>query len=112
MVDGQRHLSGRIIPPPKKKRTDTHNNFIVPYVKSIGLGIGLVLSHAARRCRLDLVCVQEVRWDKVGTVPAEVYTFLYGEGNENHQLGIFYVREEYHQLKELSLLGVGCGTSC
>jgi hypothetical protein len=30
---------------------------------------------------LDLVGVQEVRWDRDGTKPAGEYTFLYGEGN-------------------------------
>jgi exonuclease III len=33
------------------------------------------------------VGVQEVRWDKEGTVRAEDYNFFYGKGNENHQLG-------------------------
>ena len=28
-----------------------------------------------------------VRWDKGGTEPAGVYTFVQGRGNENHQLG-------------------------
>jgi exonuclease III len=36
--------------------------------------------------RLDLVGVQEVRWDKGGTERAEDYTFCYGAGNEDHQL--------------------------
>jgi exonuclease III len=36
---------------------------------------------------LDLVGVQEVRWDKDGTERAEDYTFFYGAGNEDHQLG-------------------------
>jgi len=31
--------------------------------------------------------VQEVRWDKEGTVGAGDYNFFYGKGNENHQLG-------------------------
>jgi exonuclease III len=35
----------------------------------------------------DLVGVQEVRWDKRGTEMAEDYTFFYGKGNEDHQLG-------------------------
>jgi exonuclease III len=37
--------------------------------------------------KLDLVGVQEVRWDKVDTERAEDYTFFYGAGNEDHQLG-------------------------
>ena len=48
------------------------------------------LTTAARelaRYRLDLVGVQEVRWDKGGTVRAGDYNFFYGKGYENHQLG-------------------------
>jgi hypothetical protein len=37
--------------------------------------------------KLDLVRVWEVRWDGGGTEPAGEYTFFYGEGNENHELG-------------------------
>jgi hypothetical protein len=33
---------------------------------------------------LELVGVQEVRWDGGGTEPAGEYTFFYGKGNENH----------------------------
>jgi exonuclease III len=39
------------------------------------------------RYRIDLVGVQEVRWEGSGTVPAGEYTFFYGKGNENHELG-------------------------
>ena len=39
------------------------------------------------RYKLDVVGVQEVRWDKEGTVRAGDYNFSYGKGNENHQLG-------------------------
>ena len=39
------------------------------------------------RYKLDLVGVQEVRWDKEGTVRAGEYKFFYCKGNENHQLG-------------------------
>ena len=39
------------------------------------------------RYKLDLVGVQEVRWDEGGTVRAGDYNFFYGKGNENHQLG-------------------------
>ena len=36
--------------------------------------------------KLDVVGVQEVRWDKGGTAKAEDYDFFYGKGNEYHQL--------------------------
>jgi hypothetical protein len=37
--------------------------------------------------KLDLVGVQEVRWDSGGTEPAAENTFIYGKGNENDALG-------------------------
>jgi hypothetical protein len=37
--------------------------------------------------KLDLVAVQEVRWDKGETVRVGEYTCFYGKGQENHQLG-------------------------
>ena len=49
-------------------------------------------SHTAKarefaRYKLDLVGVQEVRWDKGGRIRAGDYNFFYGKGNENLQQG-------------------------
>jgi exonuclease III len=35
------------------------------------------------KCKLDLVGLQEVRWDGEGTELAGEYTFFYGNGNED-----------------------------
>ena len=48
------------------------------------------LKPAARelaRYKLDVVGVQEVRWDKGCTEGEGDYDFFYGKGNDNHQLG-------------------------
>jgi exonuclease III len=45
--------------------------------------------------KLDLVCVQEVRWNNEGPARAGDYTFLYGKGKENHLLGTgFFVHQK------------------
>jgi exonuclease III len=44
--------------------------------------------------KLDLVGVQEVRWDAGGTGPAGEYTFFYGKWHENRELGTgFFVHK-------------------
>jgi hypothetical protein len=44
--------------------------------------------------KLDLVEVPEVRWDRGGTEPAGEFTFFYGKGGENHELGtVFFVHK-------------------
>jgi hypothetical protein len=55
---------------------------------------------------------REVRWECSGTAPAGEYTFFYGKENEKHELGpgFLYLRESYQQLRELSLLVIGCHT--
>jgi hypothetical protein len=48
--------------------------------------LGLVTSEIDK-CRMDLVEVQEVRWEGRGTLESGNYTLFYGVGNANHQLG-------------------------
>jgi exonuclease III len=50
-----------------------------------------VVTEEISKYKLDLVGLQEVRWDRGGTTPAGEYTFSYGKGNENDELstGIF-----------------------
>jgi hypothetical protein len=51
----------------------------------------MTVARELARYQLYLVGVQEVRWDKGGTVRAGEYTFVYGKGNESHQLGTCFV---------------------
>jgi hypothetical protein len=46
------------------------------------------LTAAARElARFNLVGMQEIRWDKGGTVKAGYCNFFNGKGNKNHPLG-------------------------
>jgi hypothetical protein len=57
----------------------------------------MTVSRELARCKLKLVGVQEVRWDGSGTEPAGEYTFFYGKGNENHELGtVYFCAKENH----------------
>jgi hypothetical protein len=47
----------------------------------------MTASRKLSRYKLDLVGVQEVKWEGGGTEPAGEYTFFYRKGNENHELG-------------------------
>jgi hypothetical protein len=44
----------------------------------------MTIAKEISKYKLDFVGVQEVRWDRGGTEPADKYTFFYGKGNENH----------------------------
>jgi exonuclease III len=46
-------------------------------------GLLRVVGEEISKYKLDLVGVQEVRWDGGGTEPTGEYTLFYGKGNEN-----------------------------
>jgi hypothetical protein len=61
---------------------------------------------------LDLVGVQEVRWDGSGTEPAGKYKCFYGKRNENHELftGFLVHKRIMSAVRGWSSLEIGCLT--
>jgi hypothetical protein len=45
------------------------------------------LARKLAKYKLDLVAVQNIRWDEGGSQPADDYIFFYGDGNAIHHLG-------------------------
>jgi hypothetical protein len=51
----------------------------------------MTVSRELARYKVDLEGVQEVRREGSSTKPAGEYTFFYGKGNENHELGTVFL---------------------
>jgi hypothetical protein len=62
--------------------------------------------------KLDLVGVQEIRWDGGEAERAGEYIFFYGKENENHELGAgFFVHKIIiSAVKKVEMLVIGCHT--
>jgi hypothetical protein len=76
---------------PKQKKIDMR--FGTWNVRSMfRAGSHRAVGEEISKYKLDLVGVQQVRWDTGGTERAGEYTFLYGKGSENHELGTGFFR--------------------
>jgi hypothetical protein len=76
----------RFLAQPKHQQVDMR--FSIRNVRSLyRIGSLKTVGRELGKYKLDLVGVQEFRWEKGGTERAEDYTFFYGEGNGDHRLG-------------------------
>jgi hypothetical protein len=46
-----------------------------------------MVARESGKCKLDLVGIEAVRWEKGGTEWSEDHSFFYREGNEDYRLG-------------------------
>jgi hypothetical protein len=82
--------------PPKLKKMDMR--FDAWNVRCLyRAGSLTTVAKEISKYKLDLVGVQEVKWDRGGTKPAGEYTFFYRKGSENRELDTgFFCTQESH----------------
>jgi len=70
----------------------------------------ITVARELARNTLDRVGVQEVKWNKGGTLRAGDYNFFYGKETKifNWEQDFLYTTEYYQQLREQNLLVIGC----
>jgi exonuclease III len=52
-----------------------------------GAGSLMTVTKETSKYKLDLVCVQEVRWERGGIEPSREFTIFYGKRNNKQGLG-------------------------
>jgi hypothetical protein len=84
--------------------------FVTWNVRLYRAGSLVTASKELSKYKLDLAGVQEVRWEKVGTELAGEHTLFHRKRNETHKLCTDFLckRESYQQLREFSLIVIGC----
>jgi len=87
----------------RPKQTKRDKTFGTRNVRSLyRSGLFTTVARELARYKSDLLGVQEVRWDKGGTVRVRHNDFVYGKGNENNKLGkdLFVHYRTVSQLRE------------
>jgi hypothetical protein len=85
--------------------------FVTWNVRSLYRGGSLIaVARKLARYKVDLVCVQEVRWDTDGRVRAGDYNFVMEKEMKiiNWEQSSLYITELCQQLREQSVLEIGC----
>jgi exonuclease III len=74
------------------------------------VGSLVLVSQELSKYKLDLVGVQEVRWEGGGTEPTGECTYFNGKENENQNWVQGFCAYQHEQLREPSLLVMHCHT--
>jgi hypothetical protein len=77
----------------------------------IGQGSLMTMVKEISKYMLDLVGLQ-IRWDKGGIKPADIFALFYGKGNENHELGtgFFVCKIIISAVKTVEFVSIVCHT--